>query len=33
MMISTQAFDDVDAMLPTVNELGDATVGSLTFID
>lgn len=33
MMISTQAFDDVDAMLPTVNQLGDAIVKSLTFID
>ena len=33
MMISTQAFDDVDAMLPTVNQLGDAIVRSLTFID
>lgn len=31
MMISTHAFDDVDTMLPTVNELGEAIVGSLTF--
>ena len=33
MMISAHAFDDVDAMLPIVNELGDAIVQSLRFAD
>ena len=31
MMISTHAFQDVDEMLPLLNELGDAIVGSITF--
>ncbi|MDW3179978.1 MAG: hypothetical protein R8J94_21495 [Acidimicrobiia bacterium] len=33
MMISTHAFENVDVMLPVVNELGEAIVGSLTFLD
>ncbi len=33
MMISTHAFENVEDMLPRVNELGEAIVGSLTFID
>ncbi|MGI9606543.1 MAG: hypothetical protein ACR2P0_10435 [Acidimicrobiales bacterium] len=31
MMISAHAFEDVDAMLPRVTELGEAIVASLTF--
>jgi hypothetical protein len=33
MMISTHAFQNVDAMLPAVNELGEAIVESLIFLD
>lgn len=33
MMISTHAFENVEDMLPRVNELGEAIVESLSFID
>lgn len=33
MMISSHAFDDVENLLPVVNELADAIVQTLTFVD
>jgi hypothetical protein len=32
MMISTHAFQDVDEMLPLLDELGNATVESMAFV-